>query len=1190
MSSDGTRSKAVRQAPRVVKRAAVGWPRPLREFKDLVYELYLAAGAPKLDDITADIARDDRLRGAPERDTVHRCISAPGLPASQADAVAVVTVLARRAAQDEQEAGRQARSLWTAARMAVPAGRPIGEFNDRLVLRDLDVHPALDAGPAPAIGGLPPYVPREFDARLREVVAAAEAGAGGLAVLVGDSFTGKTRACWEAVQHLPPPWRLWHPRYPSGPEALLQGLDSVAPRTVLWLDDAQDFLAAGPAGEQAAAGLRQLLAEDARGPLLVLATLWPERWQALTADTRHSARLLGSHRVDVPTALTAVELRELAERARTDPRLREAAAHARDAEVIQYLAGGPALLDSYATARGITRALLDAAMDAHRLGNQPRLPTGWLVEAAPAYLTALERSRTTDDELQSAIAHANDTRPRLLLSLMSPPARGTALSRDGARAEEKWHQLADYLDQYGRHHRSERLPPPEFWTAATRHAPPGALAALGDAAWERGLRRDAVRLYRKAVRCGSQPASVRLLARFPTPEAARHVATHVSLAHTGMAGHLVTDLLRRLGQMKAVEAAAHLAQRISEDDPLEKPFFTAVLLEVFGPGPLTSRLAQRAALFAPLDSSHDVARLLRALHGVATDQLPTLATRIASHFTSTDPHALAEVIEALAGAGMREPATALAVRVVDGLRTDEPDAVLELFAVLRATGLPGLAERFAEDAVCQVPIAAGRPVADLLTGLTKVLSPAADTLLGRIAAEPWTTDEPWAFSQVLRALRDIRSANAETAHSGPGLEPAPDIPPAVPPSAPPGSSRVAEALAFTARQATRTRLDNPEAVAHLVTVLGEVNASEQAVTLVRRAAEECTPGELSSAATLLRAVHALGAPVALTTLARRCAQDSTLDSPRATTGLLTALHETGRLEETGVLAARAAAETVLDEPGALVGLLEALHATGAAQSLSVLGRRLARDLAVEEHPGDAVRLVDVLAGHAPRQDALALAKATVERLPDECVYEAALLFRHLQRRGMRREAAALAQRAAARAPLADGRGVAHLMNALHEADATGPCAVLLARSPADEISLVNPMAVAELLRVLDAVGADVQARKLARRAVDITLTNTGTVAWLIELLARLGLRDHLPALAERTAAEASLTDGWETTRLITALEGTGQTRAVRVVLDRLPAVGFADWVFEHGNQTERFRYGREPSGDPAARWSWQDTA
>ena len=46
---------------------------------------------------------------------------------------------------------------------------------------------------------LPGYLPREHDELLSRVVRAAAGGRSGIAVLVGGSSTGKTRACWEAL-------------------------------------------------------------------------------------------------------------------------------------------------------------------------------------------------------------------------------------------------------------------------------------------------------------------------------------------------------------------------------------------------------------------------------------------------------------------------------------------------------------------------------------------------------------------------------------------------------------------------------------------------------------------------------------------------------------------------------------------------------------------------------------------------------------------------------------------------------------------------------------------------------------------------------------------------------------------------------------------------------------------------------
>jgi hypothetical protein len=75
-------------------------------------------------------------------------------------------------------------------------------------------------------------------------------------VLVGSSSTGKTRACWEAVQPLASEgWLLWHPFDPTRAEAALENLQNVRPRTVVWLNEAQHYLGDKQFGERIAAAL-----------------------------------------------------------------------------------------------------------------------------------------------------------------------------------------------------------------------------------------------------------------------------------------------------------------------------------------------------------------------------------------------------------------------------------------------------------------------------------------------------------------------------------------------------------------------------------------------------------------------------------------------------------------------------------------------------------------------------------------------------------------------------------------------------------------------------------------------------------------------------------------------------------------------------------------------------------------------
>lgn len=146
-------------------------------------------------------------------------------------------------------------------------GQPIHEC-DPLVL---EVHRAIEL-PGQDGARLPPYVPRAQDAVLREVVDTAVKGASRLAVLVGGSSTGKTRACWEASQDLPAPWRLWHPVDPTRPKAALADLVDVGRHTVVWLNDAHHYLLTADLelGEHVAARLNTLLTDPARSPVLAL--------------------------------------------------------------------------------------------------------------------------------------------------------------------------------------------------------------------------------------------------------------------------------------------------------------------------------------------------------------------------------------------------------------------------------------------------------------------------------------------------------------------------------------------------------------------------------------------------------------------------------------------------------------------------------------------------------------------------------------------------------------------------------------------------------------------------------------------------------------------------------------------------------------------------------------------------------
>jgi hypothetical protein len=143
--------------------------------------------------------------------------------------------------------------------------------------RRLGVHAAIHVPGVP--DEVPPeYVPRDVDAAEHEVRARVKAATrrGGLVLLVGGSSVGKTCCAFEAVKALLPEWWLVHPPGPAEVTALA---DAPTPRTVVWLDELQHYLD----GEHGLTGgmVRALL--NAPHPVVIIGTLWPNRYTAYTA-------------------------------------------------------------------------------------------------------------------------------------------------------------------------------------------------------------------------------------------------------------------------------------------------------------------------------------------------------------------------------------------------------------------------------------------------------------------------------------------------------------------------------------------------------------------------------------------------------------------------------------------------------------------------------------------------------------------------------------------------------------------------------------------------------------------------------------------------------------------------------------------------------------------------------------------
>ncbi|MGW2420806.1 tetratricopeptide repeat protein [Streptomyces sp. NPDC001709] len=483
----------------------------MRTLKKLIYEAYVAAGAPALDAMAKAIAAEDELTAGPARDTISRMIGDPTAPADQADVVALVTALTRMVGGDGQQAGREAAALWTQVQLAEPLGRPVSDIDPY----DLEVHHAITLRGA---AGLPTYVERGHDIELRRIVAEAIEGNSRLVMLVGTSSSGKTRACFEAIRQLPDGWRLWHPIDPDRRQAALAGLHRVGPKTVVWLNEAHHYLLDPQHGEPISAGLRTLLADSTRAPVLILGTIWPgpgyfddlretpqpggmdpdgpPRRPPGHKDPYGQARvLLAGRDLHVPTAFTPSQIEEIS--TSKDPRLVTAARAAHDGMVTQYLAAGFELVAIHSEASPGPRALLDAAIDARRLGHPLGLPLPFLATAAEAYLTDTEWDLLPEDWLEQALTQL--TRPvkgaRGPLHRQRRP-RGSVGSPSAASGQT--YRLADFLVDHFRAARRALPVPPLFWEAAVWRCEGEAARDLASAAAARGLTETACRLWAKA--------------------------------------------------------------------------------------------------------------------------------------------------------------------------------------------------------------------------------------------------------------------------------------------------------------------------------------------------------------------------------------------------------------------------------------------------------------------------------------------------------------------------------------------------------------------------------------------------------------------------------------------------------------------------------------------------------------------
>ncbi|MFJ9692170.1 TIR-like protein FxsC [Kitasatospora sp. NPDC101183] len=250
---------------------------------------------------------------------------------------------------------------------------------------------------------LTPYLRRRADTPLERSMRRETTSLNTAVLVVGSPRTGKTRACLEALRRLPSDWQIW--RADDAGE-LRRGMDTVTPRTVVWLGDVVRLLDASGATEAVVTELVALVRGErhGHGSVLLLGTVDATSVEDLRdGPGRAPIRPLleHAHSVVFPNQFSENEVEALAGTGITDPRLAEALRIAEDGRVIQLLAAAPWLRDQLEGAPPTVRTMLRAALGAKRNEYRERVSVRELIEATGSllrsqFMDALSYATATD--------------------------------------------------------------------------------------------------------------------------------------------------------------------------------------------------------------------------------------------------------------------------------------------------------------------------------------------------------------------------------------------------------------------------------------------------------------------------------------------------------------------------------------------------------------------------------------------------------------------------------------------------------------------------------------------------------------------------------------------------------------------------------------------------------------------------
>ena len=476
--------------------------------------------------------------------------------------------------------------------------------------RRLGVHAAISVPGVPD-EDLPEYVPRDADSGgsgLRPTVTTA-AERGGFVLLIGGSSTGKTRCAAEAVRELLPDWWLVHPAGPGEVAAL-----AAAPpaQTVVWLDELQRYLD----GEHGLDGgvVRALL--DAPGPVVIIGTLWPDRYHAYTTVPAPGGPDPRAREREVLGLAAVIRIGEEFSPAERD---RARAGAARDRRLAlalgaagygltQTLAAAPQLVARWQDARAADPygwAVLTAALDVARLGARAPLTADLLQEAAPGYCTSAQQAEAPGKWFEQALAYATEK--------LHGAAAALAPAGSGVMGQVTGYTVADYLLQHASRERRPVRVPASTWDALLSHIrDPADAARLADSAEGRLLYRYAIPLYRLAAdarNAGAAGKLAGLLAGRGDLDGAAQILRPLADAGDGFAAGKLAGLLAGRGDLDGAaqilrpladagdaDAAGQLAGLLAERGDLNELRVRADAGDGFAAGRLAGLLARQGDL------------------------------------------------------------------------------------------------------------------------------------------------------------------------------------------------------------------------------------------------------------------------------------------------------------------------------------------------------------------------------------------------------------------------------------------------------------------------------------------------------------------------------------------------------------------------------------------------------------------